>query len=147
MATVREQSELTLVVRRTFPARAERLFQAWTTPEALKRWCAPGPMTVPAAEVDLRVGGAFRIVMRGPDGAAHNAVGVYREIDPPRKLVFTWRWEDKPEMGETLVTLEFLAADSGTEVVLTHSGFPNESERRNHETGWMGCLEKLATAV
>ena len=143
----RPQSTVTLRLRRTFSAPPERVFRAWTTPEEMKQWKAPGEMTTPVAEVDLRVGGTYRIHMRAPDGALHRLVGAYRLVDPPKKLVYTWRWEDNPEAGETLVTVEFLARGKGTDLVLTQELFATDDLRGQHETGWTKCFEKLSELV
>ncbi len=143
----RPRRSASLQLRRTFRAPRERVFQAWTTPEEMKRWKAPGPLTTPLAEVDLRVGGKYRIHMREPDGAEHRLIGVYREVDPPKRLVYTWSWEDSPDMGETLVTVEFLDRAGATEVVLTHELFPTDEVRNQHEHGWSGCFDKLAETL
>jgi uncharacterized protein YndB with AHSA1/START domain len=140
------QRTVTLRLRRTFQAPRERVFRAWTSAEELKRWHAPVSHTTPLVEMDLRVGGKYRITMRAPDGAEHSAVGVYREIDPPKKLVFTWSWEGG-DMNDTLVTIEFLERGSATELVLTHELFPNDTVRANHEAGWNAAFEKLTQAL
>ena len=135
-----------LQVRRVFDAPPERLFQAWTTPEELRRWHAPGPLSCVLAEIDLRVGGRFRIHMREPDGKEHRVGGTYRVIDPPGKLSYTWQWETKSsnnDLVETLVTIEFLPSGKGTELVLTHEGFATEETRNSHEHGWTRILEKF----
>ena len=112
------------------------------------RWKAPGDGTVPLAEVDLRVGGAYRIHMRSPDGTEYHLKGTYRVVDPPKKLVYTWLWETNPEMGETVVTVEFRDVGGGaTELELTHELFPTDNDRQQHETGWTSCFEKLAKAL
>jgi uncharacterized protein YndB with AHSA1/START domain len=144
--TTKAQGEA-LEVRRTFAAPPARVFQAWTRPEELKRWAAPGPMETPLAEVDLRVGGQYRIHMRAPDGAEHRVFGVYREVDPPRRLVYTWTWEDDPEVIDSVVTVEFHDRGGSTEVVLRHEALPNKDRRDKHEVGWNGCLDKLASVV
>ena len=143
----RQQSTVTLRLRRTFAASPERVFRAWTTPEEMKQWKAPGEMTTPVAEVDLRVGGKYRIHMRAPDGALHRLVGAYRLVDPPKKLVYTWRWEDDPDAGETLVTVEFLARGNATDLVLTQELFATDDLRGRHEMGWTQCFEKLSQLV
>ena len=143
MAT-QQQRSTALSLRRTFQASRERVFRAWTTPEEIKRWKGPGERTAPLVEVDLRVGGAYRVHMRAPDGSEARLVGVYREVDPPKKLVYTWRWETSPEMGETLVTVEFLERGRATEVVLTHELFPTDEVRGKHQLGWSASLDKLA---
>jgi uncharacterized protein YndB with AHSA1/START domain len=85
--------------------------------------------------------------MQAPDGALHRLVGVYRVVDPPKKLVYTWRWESEPEAPETLVTVEFLDRGNATELVLTQELFTSEEAKQKHETGWTGCFEKLASLV
>jgi len=147
-STVTPVTPVTLRLRRTFAAPRERVFRAWTVPEEMKQWTAPGDMTTPVAEVDLRPGGRYRIHMQAPDGAVtHRLVGVYRLVDPPKKLVYTWGWENEPESGETLVTVEFLDRGASTELVLTHELFPNDEASRKHEAGWTACFDKLARVV
>jgi uncharacterized protein YndB with AHSA1/START domain len=142
MAT-QQQRTASLSLRRTFQASRERVFRAWTTPEEIARWKGPGDRTTPVVEVDLRVGGAYRVHMRSPDGGEMRLVGVYREVDPPKKLVYTWSWETNPEMGETLVTVEFIERGRATEVVLKHDLFPADEVRDQHAQGWHGSLDKL----
>lgn len=145
MATLDAKSQSTLQIKRTFAAPRERVFRAWTDPEELKKWWGPPGYATPSAEVDLRVGGKYRFGMRKlPDGEMFYLSGTYREVRPPEKLVYTWRWEAKPEYGETLVTVEFHDRGGSTEVVLTHELFPDEKARGEHERGWGGCLDKLA---
>jgi uncharacterized protein YndB with AHSA1/START domain len=136
-----------LEVRRTFAAAPARVFAAWTTPEELKLWAGPGRMECPVTEVDLRVGGRFRIHMRSPEGTEFRVVGTYREIDPPRRLVYTWTAETDPTVVDTVVTVEFLDRGGKTEVVLRHEGLPDQGSRDRHEAGWTGCLDKLATVI
>lgn len=148
MATHAEAAQETtgahrLQVRRVFKAPPERLFAAWTTPEELTRWHAPGALTVALAEVDLRPGGRYRIEMAEPaGGTVHKVSGTYRVVDPPQKLVYTWQWDGDPI--ETQVTLEFLPAGTGTELVLTHDGFINAEARTHHEQGWTAIMASLA---
>lgn len=132
-----------LRVERQFHASPERVFQAWTTAEELSRWSAPSP--APAdVELDLRVGGRYRMAMSGPDGVVHRVTGVYREIDAPRRLVYTWRWETIPDFPETLVTVEFRRRDDGgTDLLLLHDGLPDTPSGRRHESGWAASLDKL----
>lgn len=98
-----------------------------------------------AGSADPRVGGTYRVVMEAPDGGRHVAFGTYREIQRPGRLVFTWQWEGGMNgfEGETTVTVEMRPADAGTEVVLTHEGFPTAEQRQGHEDGWTSCLENL----
>jgi len=138
-------AETALEIRRTIPAPRERVFDAWTQAKELNRWSAPSPMT-PTAEVDLRVGGRYRIVMRHPDGTEHRVAGVYRTIDRPTKLVYTWKWEDSP-MPDSVVTVEFHERGKQTEVVLRHEGLADPESRGRHEHGWTACLDNLVTVM
>lgn len=138
--------ETVLRLQRTFSASRERVFDAWTNPEELKNWFAPSDTyRTPEAEVDLRVGGRYRIRMESADGKAHQVAGVYHEIQVPEKLVFTWGWEfGGMDQEETLVTVEFSeVGENGTEVVLTHERFSSIKARDEHKEGWSGCLERL----
>jgi uncharacterized protein YndB with AHSA1/START domain len=134
----------TIQVRRTIRAPRQRVFDAWTKTEELKKWHAPGPLTVTFAEIDLRPGGKYRIHMTEPDGKEHKVSGVYREIDPPRKLVYSWGWDGDHPVKDSTVTLEFIERGDATEVVLTHSGISHEGERKGHTEGWTSILDKLA---
>ena len=156
MATSTQTSPTTLQISRTFQANREKVFKAWTTADALKQWFGPtDDFTVPLAEVDLRVGGKYRIQMKAPDGEVHTVGGVYREVAAPEKLVFTWAWEEGGGCGdsekeppvETLVTVEFREKGQSTEVLLTHELFPTTESRDKHDEGWSGCLTRLGKVV
>ena len=93
---------------------------------------------------DLTVGGGYKLRMTNDEGLTHTAVGTYREIDRPGRLVYTWDWlEDDHKVGESLVTVEFRPHADGTEVVLTHEGFPAAEATEAHVEGWTSCLEKF----
>jgi len=94
------------------------------------------------AETDVRIGGHYHIVMRSPDGELHDVSGVYREIVPNRKLVYTWAWKSTPER-ESLVTVELRPVESGTELTLRHEQFFDAAARDRHNEGWVGCLGSL----
>jgi uncharacterized protein YndB with AHSA1/START domain len=132
-----------LVIKRKLQAPAEKVFAAWTQPDALKRWFAPrDETTIALAETDVRVGGRYRIIMRDLDGAEHRVGGIYREIVPDRKLAFTWAWESTPER-ESLVTVEIKPTAGGCEVTFTHEGFFDETARDRHQRGWSGSIPRL----
>ena len=132
-----------LKITRTCNAPRENVFRAWTDPEVMKKWFAPSAeFSVPEAKAEVNVGGRYRIVMRAPDGEYHRVGGVYREVLPPQKLVFTWAWESTPER-ESLVVVEFKDLGKATEVVLTHERFADEEARDKHREGWTGCLARL----
>ena len=136
----RRESGETLVVRRVIPARRERVFAAWLDPKSLAQWMRPGGMTDATAEVDPKVGGRFRIVMiEGPKRYEHQ--GEYLVIEPPERLEFTWISEATDHRA-TVVTLEFLERDGGTELVLTHRRLP-ASQVDSHRAGWTDVMKKL----
>ncbi len=141
-------SDREIVMTRVFNAPRRLVFDAWTKPELLARWMlGPSGWTMPVCEIDLRVGGKYLYTWRSQtDGSEFSTGGEYREIDPPRKLVYTWAWESKPGI-DTVVTVEFLDRGTSTEVVLTHTGFPEEAARARHEQGWTGCLANLEKAL
>jgi len=130
-----------LELRRTFDVPRTVLFDAWTRPDSVREWFAPGEMTVPFAEIDFREGGRYRIAMRNPDGSQYIVSGTYRKIVPAERLVFTWRWEGDPE--ETLVTITFDEREGRTEMVLRHERFASKESHDRHLDGWNGCIEKL----
>jgi uncharacterized protein YndB with AHSA1/START domain len=139
------QSTHMLRVERTYDAPAERVFDAWTSPEVMRRWFHAGDETwaTPVAEVDLRVGGGYRVTMRHADGSESTGVGEYTEIDRPKRLAFTWDWEGQDSVA-TLVELEFTERNGATTVVLTHSGLASESSKDGHTAGWQEALANLA---
>lgn len=133
-----------LVARRTIAVPRERVFAAWLDPNSLAIWMCPGPVASAAAEVDPRVGGRFRITMRHPNGDADHW-GEYLVVDPPSKLEFTWT-SDATDRRPTLVTVEFVERDGGTEVILTHRRLP-PSQIESHRKGWTDIVQKLAAAA
>ena len=136
----------TLEVGRVINAPIERVWQAWTDPAEMKKWYAPEVLITPEAEVDLKVGGAYRIVMEGEDGR-HVAVGTFTAVEAPRKLKFSWKWEGSPE-GETNVTITLEEIEGGkTNVTLTHEGFADEESKDMHEQGWESTFNKLEKYV
>jgi uncharacterized protein YndB with AHSA1/START domain len=147
MADTHPTTETTLQINRTFAAKRESVFRAWTEPEALRQWFVPSEeVSTSSVEVDLRVGGRYRIVMESSAGEVYIAVGTYREIRFPEKLVFTWSFEGS-DMGETLVSLEFHDRGNSTELVLTHELFLNKEQRDRHNMGWSSCLDHLASSL
>ena len=145
MAQLHASPQTTLRLTRTFAAPREKVFRAWTRPEEVKMWFCPPGYETPSAEIDLRVGGRYRVGMRKlPDGEVFYLSGAYREVRPPERLVYTWKWETEPELGDTVVTVEFHDRGGSTEIVLTHELFPTEKARQEHERGWSGGLDNLA---
>ena len=130
-------------IERTFAASTEEVFDAWTSPEVMRRWfhCEPDWET-PQAEVDLRVGGGVRVLMRQPDGTEAGARGEYTLIDRPRRLVMTWTFDDDPS-NEQLMELSFSESDESTTVLLVNSKISSDRRRESQQWGWNGCLDEL----
>ena len=138
------QPGLVLRIERTFAAPALEVFDAWTSPEVMRRGLHCGPdWETPVAEVDLRVGGKVRVVMRRPDGTEASMHGEYRVIDRPHRLVMTWTFDDD-RSNQQLVELSFLESDGATTVLMINSRISTDPRRDAQETGWRGCLEQLA---
>lgn len=134
---------MTLALETSIVINASRakVFAAWIKPEIMKKWFAPGPMTVPAAHADPRPGGTYSITMKGEDKSP-TVTGEYQEVVDGERLVFTWGWEGDPS-GRTLVTVTFHDAKGGTEVKLKHERFATAETRDMHLMGWNGCLASL----
>lgn len=131
-----------LTIKRQFNAPPEKVFQAWTDSKKVARWMGPGEVKVLSAESDPRTGGRYRWLMKAPDGEDHDVSGVYREVIPNEKLVFTWAWKSTPER-ELLVTLTFKGDGDGTLFTMVHEQFFDETARDNHNKGWTSAMEKL----
>ena len=133
-----------LRIERTFDAPVERVFEAWTSEEVLRRWLYGEPgWETPTAEIDLRVGGTIRIVMRDPsDRSEAGATGEYQVVEPPRLLVFTWVWDHHPDQPQ-LIELEFSERDGTTTVLMTNSAIPTDGQLEDQERGWRVCYDNL----
>jgi uncharacterized protein YndB with AHSA1/START domain len=135
-----------LTLKRRYSAAPAKVYAAWTDPEKLKRWMGPGEVESLLAEADVRVGGRYRLVMKSSDGEVHDVGGVYREVAPGEKLVFTWAWKSTPER-ESLVTVLIKPDGDGTLLTLLHEQFFDEAARDRHQHGWTGTLDKLGRFV
>ena len=151
-------TERELVIERIFDAPRELVWKAWTEPEALVRWWGPKAFTTPICKTDLRVGGAFLYCMRSPEGKDYWGAGVYREIAPPERIVYTDSFAD--EKGnvvpatyygmsedialEMLVTVTFEEHEGKTKLTLRHAGIPAGADRDGAQQGWSESFEKLA---
>lgn len=134
---------------RFFDASPELVFELWTRPEHLKHWFAPNCFTTPSAEVDLRVGGHYRIVMRGPDGNDYPCGGEYREIEPGRKLVFTNNAFalDGEQLLDGVTTVTFTPENGGTRLTVEARATALKPDAEpmlaGMEEGWNQTLDKL----
>jgi uncharacterized protein YndB with AHSA1/START domain len=124
-----------------FDAPRDVVFAAWTEPERLKQWWGPGFFETVFAEVDLRPGGRYELLL---EPGSMRLVGEFREVTPPRRLVYTWRWiEGVPDTRESLVTVEFREAGARTQVVLVHDNFVGPGPVEMYHEGWRSGLSKL----
>jgi uncharacterized protein YndB with AHSA1/START domain len=152
-------SETRLEIRRTFAAPREKVFAAWTERKRLEQWmCRDVPSQKPKyTELDVRPGGRYVIEIPVPsEEFTYRGFGVFREVKPPEKLVFTWAWEQVPppekipedlDGTESLVTVQLFERGNSTEMIFTHENFTNAKMRDSHQKGWDGCFEVLAKVL
>ena len=131
-----------LTLKRRLNAPPEKVYAAWTDPEKVLKWFGPDAGPVKQADIDARVGGHYAVTFHTEDGEQHHVSGVYRQVVPNEKLVFTWAWRSTPER-ESLVTILINPDDNGSLLTLIHEQFFDEPARDRHREGWTGCLDKL----
>jgi uncharacterized protein YndB with AHSA1/START domain len=133
-----------LTLKRRLKATPAQVFQAWTDPEKLVRWFGPSAPVAGSvrAKVDVRPGGRYLMNFQTDDGEHHEVGGVYREVMPDTRLVFTWAWRSTPER-QSLVTVTIAADGEGSLLTLHHEQFFDQKARDGHERGWTGTLDKL----
>jgi uncharacterized protein YndB with AHSA1/START domain len=138
----------TLRIERTFNAPVQAVFDAWTSAEWLRRWWhAEHDWETPEAQVDARVGGAIRVVMRNPqDGTEYGGGGEYTVIDPPERLAFTWTWDGDDLSKRQLIEIEFIDHGARTRVVMTNSGLP-AGRSDEYRGGWQNSFDNLEAAL
>lgn len=138
-------SEDELLITRVFDAPASLLFALWSKPEHMRRWVGPAGFTRPEAEIDFRVGGAYRATITSPEHGENRFGGIYREIEPARRLVFTFAWDnDGPSAGvETLVTITFEERNGKTVQTFHQRPFLDAERRDSHLRGWSSAFDKL----
>jgi uncharacterized protein YndB with AHSA1/START domain len=140
-----QTEKLSLEIKRHIKAPRERVYAAWTDPVQLRQWFGPENVQTRNLIVDARVGGEFRWDLVNPEGENMTIRGEYRELQPSRKIVFTWQWQDDEDWENhiSIVTVELSDWDGGTELRLTHEQLPNEESRDGHTQGWNSVLDKL----
>jgi uncharacterized protein YndB with AHSA1/START domain len=133
-----------LQLERPLLAPRERVFAACVEPHELSEWWGPAGFSVLHIDLDVRAGGRYRITMQPPDGEAFHLRGRYLEVDRPRRLVYTFEWEEPdPDDRETVVTLSFIDEGRGTIVRLEQGPFATEARYELHEAGWTETLDRL----
>ena len=144
---IKDQENTTLVIRRHYPVSPEKLWRAWTDPQALSAWFGGGDTAkVLAAEVDLQVGGTFLIRFIAPNGEEAEATGVYQELVPFSRLVMSWAWRGTPERVSR-ITLEIEAKAEGSELLFVHDRFFDETAATRHQQGWEYMFKHLEACL
>jgi uncharacterized protein YndB with AHSA1/START domain len=140
-----------IVLRRSIPASAAEVYAAWTTPEIMRCWLAPGPNEVISIDADVRVGGAFRLRSQAPDGVIHTIDGEYRQLEPGRRIVMTWAYSGPVALicnMETLIEVDFeQIGDRNTTMTFTQSQFTSAKAADAYAGDWPSCFTKLDGAV
>jgi uncharacterized protein YndB with AHSA1/START domain len=143
-----EPSGYVVRIERTFDAPAEAVFDAWTSPEVMRRWWHAGPdWETPEAQVDLRVGGKVRVLMRRSDGFKVEAGGEYQLIERPDRLEMTWTFSDDPSGTQQRIEVAFSESEGATTVVMVNSGIATDERRDAQNYGWRGCFDQLERAL
>ena len=147
MEQARLAEKPSLNLTRSYPVAPEKVWRAWTDPQAVKQWFKPDPSwSIPLAEADVRVGGRYRILMQDTKGQEFDLTGTYREVVPCRRLVMTWSWKNQPG-HESLVTVTLRAAGKGTELELRHERYIDMENEASHQEGWSGALDQLGVLL
>ena len=143
--TTKASEKLSLEIKRFINAPRDRVYAAWTDPAQLRQWFGPEKVQTRNLIADARVGGKFRWDLTNSEGEKMTCRGEYRELQPGKKIVFTWQWEDDEdwENHTSVVAVELSDRDGGTELRLTHEQLPNEASRDGHTGGWNSALDKL----
>lgn len=141
-----EQS-LSLIVRRVVRGSAVQVFRAWTDPAQLRQWWGPAGVRCIDAQIDLRVGGHYRIGNQLPDGSEIWIEGVFERIEPPHLIAFSWsRVQTKANrVPAEKVCIRFVERTDGTEVIVEHTRIADRTTFNSHEIGWHGCLDGFAS--
>jgi uncharacterized protein YndB with AHSA1/START domain len=143
MEQARLKNAPALRLERFYPVAPEKVWRAWTDPQALGQWFRPNAtFSIPVAEADVRVGGRFRVLMVDARGEEFDLSGVYREVIALRKLAMTWEWKNQPG-HESLVRVSLRPSQGGTQLELRHEGYLDFDNQPTHAQGWNGALDKL----
>jgi uncharacterized protein YndB with AHSA1/START domain len=147
--TTKGSEKLSLEIKRLIKAPRDRVYAAWTDPAQLKQWFGPENVQTRELVADVRVGGKYRWDITNSEGEEMTCRGEYRELQPGKKIVFTWLWEDDEdwENNVSTLTVELTDRDDGTELRLIHERLPNEASRDGHIGGWNSALDKLEKFV
>ena len=136
-----------LKLERSLHAPIATVWRALTTATEIARWFGPSDdFRLEVLAWDCRPGGGYRVAMHDPTGNTYTCVGQFREVDEPHRLSYTWSWEGQPPM-DTLVAYDLTEAGETTQLRFSHTGFPAEEARAQHEQGWTGSMARLQRTV
>ena len=146
---MKTEQNLKLEIKRVIKAPRDRVYAAWTDPAQMKQWFGPENVQTRDLIADARVGGKFRWDLTNSEGEEMTVHGEYRELQPGKKIVFSWQWLDDEDWENqiSIVTVELFDREGGTELRLTHEQLPNEQSRDGHTRGWNSALDKLEEFV
>jgi glutathione S-transferase len=137
-------------LERIIRAPREAVFDAWLSAEMLKLWWPAGSdWETPVADVEPRVGGRLRLVMRSPAGEEFGGTGEFTELERPERLAFRWTWDGHAaHEGTQLIEVDLNDRGDGTTgVVLTNTGLPDDEAKREHRKGWEASFDNLERAL
>ncbi len=148
MDTACAVENFSLTMKRNFNASKQAVYEAWTNIDALTTWFAPTKeMTTIIHELELTIGGNYRIEMIEPNGNQHIVYGEYVELNPFDQLIFTWKWESDEQKVNSLVTIDLSEKNGTTDMVLTHEKLASQESVELHSEGWTGCLAQLGNFI
>jgi uncharacterized protein YndB with AHSA1/START domain len=143
-----DRDELRLRLERVLPAPQSVVFRAQTEPDELAKWWGPKGFAAPSVELDVRVGGSYRIAMQPPDGDLFHLSGEFREVEPPARLSYTFRWDPPdPDDRETVVAISLRDMGGETEMIVDQGVFATEERLALHEQGWTDGLDRLQELI
>ena len=139
-------TDLSVIIRKVVRGSPEQVFSAWTEPDQVMKWWGPAHVSCPECEIDLCVGGAYKIGNLLPDGSVIWIVGKFHKVERPNLLSYSWQSGLEPELNETVserVTVRFVQRGQKTEVIVEHRHIPDQQTVNNHTHGWTGCLNGI----
>jgi len=138
-----------LELNRTFEAGIERVYKAFADAGDVARWFGPQGFACKVLEFDCRPGGNYSVEMTSPEGAIYPLSGAFRDVDPPKRLAYSWTWGGDSDMAgfRTEVAIDFIDLGASTEVRLTHDLLPSEAQLDGHRGGWLSSWEDLAVLL
>ena len=143
--TAKTADKASLEIKRLIKAPRDKVYAAWTDPARLRQWFGPEKVETRELVADVRVGGKYRWDLKNPEGEKLTCRGEYRELQPGKKIVFTWQWDDDEDWANqtSIVTVELSDCEGGTELRLIHEQLPNEDSCAGHKRGWNSALDKF----